>query len=240
MTTTISRINQILSACNIPISIESYIECVPSLWIAIFESLFQTRLKPSAKDVETNLNSLISKLERIGSVSLGYLDVRKLIKKDIVTIDRIVDLFWELYLAIEDYKLKEEERDWNARLDECNIPRLSESNSGSGNARFDVDVTSILRDSSIPMLVDDSDPSSVGRSATDGSAKRIESESMPSAISSSNSSKKIIPSRIRVKKSSEVQDWLTTVHDDIDQFEKKETVTKPLQKNLRFEEVHND
>ena len=86
MDTTISRINQMLTSCSIPILLQDVKECIPSLWIALFESLFQTRLKglKSGKEQEAvtfNLRLLLLKLETIGSVSLDYISVQKLMKK---------------------------------------------------------------------------------------------------------------------------------------------------------------
>jgi hypothetical protein len=234
-----------LISCDIPIVIADYRECVPSLWIALFESLFQTRIKglKTRTDYFHNLTLLLRKLEKFGSVSLRYLNVDKLIEKERASIDRMTDLFWELYLAIEDHKIQTEENEWKSRLDEFDVPRLSGSNSGSGSIELPNmthDLTSILPEGPLPTLIDEATSPDLSESVSIPSLRQIESESIPSKFPSSSSNilvvdKPIETSRIRVKRKEEVKEWLTTVRDDIEQFEKKQTQSKPARKQLRFE-----
>jgi hypothetical protein len=216
---------------------------VPSLWIVLFESLFQIRIKGLKKrtDYSHNLKLLLRKLEKIGSVSLRYLDVDKLLEKDPVSIDRITDLFWELYLALEDQKIQEEEQDWKSRLEEHDVPRLSGSTSGSQSLELPdmtEELTTILPDGPFPTLIDEVSSPALSESVSLPSLRPIEAESLPSKFpsnSSNSSGKPVVNPKIRVNRKQEVTEWLTTVRDDIEHFEKKKSTTKPAKKQLRFE-----
>jgi hypothetical protein len=95
MKSSISKLNTILSELNIPIEITSLDDIIPSLWIAIYESLMETRITSKNKD----LKILFDKLHDIGKVDLD-INIDDVRNNQPDSIYAMIYLFWDLLLDV--------------------------------------------------------------------------------------------------------------------------------------------
>jgi hypothetical protein len=107
----LSKINALLSKIKIPISLQSLKECVPSLWIALFEGLLETRIPEVDRSFNLsddsrikNIQAVLTQLEKLFSVDIDHIKPTDLISYDENAVCNLIDVFVEISESLNDWK----------------------------------------------------------------------------------------------------------------------------------------
>ncbi|KAJ3042596.1 Centrosomal protein of 95 kDa [Rhizophlyctis rosea] len=109
VTAAIGTINRLLTQIHVPITLKSLTDCVPSLWVALFEGLFKTRIPgiirsgdTSSKGTRIHNTQLV--LNELGGtvleMELVHISAEALVDGDVGQILDMVDIFGEIGVAL--------------------------------------------------------------------------------------------------------------------------------------------
>ncbi|KAH6564710.1 hypothetical protein BASA62_007758 [Batrachochytrium salamandrivorans] len=121
----VSRVNALLARIHVPITIASISECVSSLWVAILEGLFETRL-PGVVGMSNTTSESSESLRRSNRLQnaqaviwvlemevlhseLPHIKAEDVVDGDPHTLVDLIDIIWELSQALEGGKAKSPE-----------------------------------------------------------------------------------------------------------------------------------
>ena len=87
-------------------------ECVPSLWIAVFEGLLETRIPNIDRSLNNltdesrtkNLEAVIAQLQNLFKIDLSHIQPAMLIACNNLTICKMIDVFAEIANSHDDYQ----------------------------------------------------------------------------------------------------------------------------------------
>jgi hypothetical protein len=105
------RLNTLLSKIKIPISLLCLTECVPSLWIALFEGLLETRIPEVDRSFNLsdesrikNIQAVLDQLKQLFSIDLEHIKPLDLISYDETAVCNLIDVFVEISESLNDWK----------------------------------------------------------------------------------------------------------------------------------------
>lgn len=107
----LAKINALLSKIKVPISLLSLKECVPSLWIAVFEGLLETRIPEIDRSFALsddarlhNLQVVLSQLKKLFKVDIDHIKSLDLISYDETAICSLIDVFVDISGSLDNEK----------------------------------------------------------------------------------------------------------------------------------------
>ncbi|KAJ3045847.1 Centrosomal protein of 95 kDa [Rhizophlyctis rosea] len=101
----VATVNNLLTRIKVPITIQSLAECVPALWVALFEGLFETRIPGIIRtDSATTQGARVHNVQLVlielgGTVldmDLGHLNAEALVNGNISQMLDLIDIFGEI------------------------------------------------------------------------------------------------------------------------------------------------
>lgn len=106
-----SRINSLLARIRVPITVSSLSECVPSLWVAILESLLEARLPGVVRSIERGVATQDARLQNAQAVvwaleqevlgmELPHIRAENIVACDRETVLDLLGILWEISMAI--------------------------------------------------------------------------------------------------------------------------------------------
>ena len=119
----LSKINALLSKIKVPITLLSLKECVPSLWIAVFEGLLETRISDIDRSFELsndsrtcNIIAVQNQIHKLFKIDISHIKPEDLILYDESSICNMIDIFTDIAESIDDWKdISSEQKDLNSK-----------------------------------------------------------------------------------------------------------------------------
>ncbi|KAJ3176515.1 Centrosomal protein of 95 kDa [Geranomyces variabilis] len=238
----VETVNGLLQRLDVPLSVKTLDDCVPTLWVALFEGLFQTRLPDVQRPATTHQSRVFNVklvLTELSATVLGA-DLSHIAAEDVASGDRravrhLVQIFGELgQLLFAHDNGEEEEKRESYYTSEREAVTVTSDGSGRSYAshtpmssigtELDNDSPPGLSDvSAIPKIDEGEGESYVSSPDSRTSRSHTREESPPSRISSPTSAQprgQPVPRRQQSSRRfrSSRNEVLTDVGDDIEEF----------------------